>query len=338
MRHHDTEVRMTRIGLVLGAGGMTGQAYHAGVLAALAEHTGWDPREARVIVGSSAGSVTGSVLRLGASAPDLAAYASDQPLSDEGAALFALLGERERDFPPFDLSRLARGWRVPSPRLAARTLRRPWALRAAAAAATLLPSGGIDLMEHTTALEQLAPASGWPEGLLVCATRRDDAARVVFGRPGAPTASLAAAVAASCAIPGYFAPVRVGTREYIDGGAHSPTNADVLRASGVDLAVVVSPMSARGGRARTADAVVRLAAHRRLERESARLRAAGIEVLAFEPTGRTLSFMGVNAMAQDRSAAVVQAAAEETARRLADPRVAVRVDHLRRSGPLRLAA
>jgi NTE family protein len=338
MRHHDTEVQMTRIGLVLGAGGMVGQAYHAGVLATLAEHTGWDPRDARVIVGSSAGSVTGSVLRLGASAADLAAYASDRPLSDDGAALFARLGSRQRDFPPFDLTRLARGWRVPSPRLAVRTLRRPWALRPAAAAAALLPGGGIDLLEHTSAFEQLVPSSEWPEGLLICATRRDDAARVVFGRPGTPKASLAAAVAASCAIPGYFAPVRVGTREYVDGGAHSPTNADVLRASGIDLAVVVSPMSARGGRARTADSVVRLAAHRRLQRETARLRAAGIEVLAFEPNARTLQVMGVNAMAQDRSAAVVQAAAEETARRLADPRVAVRVDRLRRSGPVRLAA
>jgi NTE family protein len=161
---------------------------------------------------------------------------------------------------------------------------------------------------------------------------------VVFGRPGAPEASLASAVAASCAIPGYFAPVRVGSREYVDGGAHSPTNADVLRTTGVDLAVVVSPMSAHGGRARTADAVVRRSAHRRLQRETARLRAAGIEVLAFEPTARTLRVMGVNAMAQDRSAAVVQAAIEETARRLADPRVAVRVDRLRRARQIPLAA
>lgn len=329
---------MTRIGLVLGAGGMTGQAYHAGVLAALAERTGWDPRDARVIVGSSAGSVTGSVLRLGASASDLAAYAADRPLSAEGSALFASLGAREREFPPIDLARLARGVRLPSPRLATRALRRPWAVRPAAAAATLVPRGTIDLLSHTTVLDDHVADAGWPEGLLICTTRRDDGARVVFGRPGAPTASLGSAVAASCAIPGYFTPVRIGTREYVDGGAHSPTNADVLRASGVDLVVVVSPMSARSGRARTADAVIRLAAHRRLQREAARLRAAGIDVLAFEPTPRTLEVMGVNAMAQDRSAAVVEAAEAETTRRLADPRLAVRLDRLRRSGPTHLAA
>jgi hypothetical protein len=34
---------VARIGLVLGAGGVTGGAFHAGVLAALADGTGWDP-------------------------------------------------------------------------------------------------------------------------------------------------------------------------------------------------------------------------------------------------------------------------------------------------------
>jgi hypothetical protein len=39
------------------------------------------------------------------------------------------------------------------------------------------------------------------------------------------------AVAASCAIPGYFAPLDIGGVEYFDGGVRSPTNADVLRSS-----------------------------------------------------------------------------------------------------------
>ena len=53
---------MRRIGLVLGAGGMAGQAYHAGVLSALADG-GWDPRSAEVIVGTSAGSISAALLR-----------------------------------------------------------------------------------------------------------------------------------------------------------------------------------------------------------------------------------------------------------------------------------
>ena len=54
-----------RIGLVLGAGGVAGGAFHAGVLAALEEATGWDPRTAAVVVGTSAGSITGATLRAG---------------------------------------------------------------------------------------------------------------------------------------------------------------------------------------------------------------------------------------------------------------------------------
>src|SRR6185369_6425583 len=79
--------RMARIGLVLGAGGVVGHAFHAGVLAALTEKTGWDPRAAEVVVGTSAGSVVGALLRAGASAPDLLARATGQPLSREGRLL-----------------------------------------------------------------------------------------------------------------------------------------------------------------------------------------------------------------------------------------------------------
>lgn len=320
--------KLTKIGLVLGAGGVVGQAYHAGVLSALAEHTGWDPRAADVTVGSSAGAVTGAVLRLGGSASDMAAYATDQPLSPDGAALFATFGPRERDFPPFAVATILRGWRAPSPRAALGLLRRPWALRPASALATLLPAGQVDITQHTAVLDAHVGHSAWPDGLLVCTVRRSDGRRVVLGRPGAPATTLGRAVAASCAIPGYFTPVRIGDHEYVDGGAHSPTNADVLVRERLDLVVVVSPMSAKGGRATAPGGLMRLAAHRALWREVAQLRATGTEVICFEPEREALAVMGVNAMAEDRSSGVVEAAAAETHRRLSDPRLAVRLDHL----------
>ena len=88
----------------------------------------------------------------------------------------------------------------------------------------------------------------WPErDLWICAVRRRDGRRVVFGRPGSPDAPLHLAIAASCAVPGYFAPVKIHDHTYIDGGAHSPTNAAILRERGLDLVVVVSPMSGPTG-------------------------------------------------------------------------------------------
>jgi NTE family protein len=163
----------------------------------------------------------------------------------------------------------------------------------------------------------------------VCAARRDHGRRVVFGRRGSPPAKLSAAVAASCAIPAYFAPVLIGSREYVDGGVHSATNADVLSRAGLDLVIVVAPMSAAHGRSRHADAAVRWAMHRRLDREVRRLRDAGTEVIRIEPSARTLAVMGLNAMAEDRSSAVVDAAYDDAASLVATPRTRFRLAALR---------
>src|SRR3712207_8998797 len=54
-----------RVGLVLGAGGVLGGAWHTGALAALARETGWDPGSADYIVGTSAGSVIGAFTAAG---------------------------------------------------------------------------------------------------------------------------------------------------------------------------------------------------------------------------------------------------------------------------------
>jgi NTE family protein len=315
---------MPRVGLVLGAGGVVGQAYHAGVLAALELDLGWDPRTADVIVGSSAGSVTGALLRFGVSAEDLAAWAVDVPLSLSASELRTALEEGDREFPPLTWRDLLRRWRLPHLSLLARTARRPWALRPSVAAMTMVPAGTVDLESRLAAFGE-ASQGGWPDGLWICTVRRDDGGRVVFGRPGGPTTTVAKAVAASCAIPGYFAPVRIGDRDHLDGGVHSPTNADVLRHEDLDLVIVLSPMSASRGRSRGIDAGFRLSSHRRLRREVARLRARGTEVVRFEPSDRVLRVMGVNAMATDRAAAVVREALLDAGAHALRPSVAERL-------------
>ncbi|MDP1820839.1 MAG: patatin-like phospholipase family protein [Acidimicrobiales bacterium] len=209
---------------------------------------------------------------------------------------------------------VARAWRAPTVRLIGRTLRRPWAFRPSVTAMTMLPAGEVDLLEHAAVLD--AHGDQWPDGLQLCVTRRDDGGRVVFGRGDAPRPPLGAAVAASCAIPGYFAPVEIDGVEYFDGGVHSPTNADVLAKAELDLVVVVSPMSAAHGRDTSVTAPWRLAAHRRLGRELQRLRRAGTGVMAFEPDRLTRSAMGLNPMAEDRAPEVIAAARREVRDRL----------------------
>jgi NTE family protein len=306
------------IGLVLGAGGVVGQAYQAGVLAALQRETGWDPRAASVIVGTSAGSVTGAALRVGVPATDLAASLYGMPTSRRGGAILErILPADAGPLPTPSVRSLLRPWNLPSPALLTRVARRPLAFRPQVAAVTLLPRGQVDISERARGLDEHIGDS-WPDGLRICAVRRTDGARVVFGRTGAPQARLAPAVLASCAIPGYFRPVTIEETEYVDGGVHSATNADVLRSEGLDLVVIVSSMSAAHGSANGADGLLRRTVHRRLEREIARLEAAGTTVVSLEPGAGSRRAMGLRAMAEDRGSRVIEAAYEETVERIDD--------------------
>lgn len=327
---------MTRVGLVLGAGGLVGQAFHAGVLAALEQDLGWDPRTADVVVGTSAGSLTGAALRVGVPAHDLAAWSAEVALSDEGRPFLEALGTDGPDLPGPTARDLLRPWRLPSPALLGRMVRRPWAIRPAAVAMSLVPSGRVDLSAHAEPVHQLL-GDAWPDGLRICAARCSDGGRVVFGRPGSPPASMTAAVLASCAIPGYFRPVEVDGVRYFDGGVHSPTNADVLRDVDLDVVVISSPMSAARGRSRVPDAGFRWSAHRRLRREVRRLEAKGTTVVVFEPTGPVLDQMGTNAMADDRADRVMRAAFFATGARAASDRTAERLAPLA-TRPTRAAA
>jgi NTE family protein len=308
------------IGLVLGAGGVVGQAYQAGVLAALEREIGWDPRLAKVVVGTSAGSVTGAALRVGVPATDLAASLYGVPTSRRGGALLRrILPSDHGPLPSPTVISMLRPWNLPSPALLARLVRRPLAFRPEVAAMTLVPRGQLDISERASGLDELI-GERWPEGLRICAVRRSDGARVVFGRLGSPSARLAPAVLASCAIPGYFKPVTIGGTEYIDGGVHSVTNADVLRNEDLDLVVIVSSMSAAHGSANGADGLLRRTVHRRMEREVARLQGAGIAVISLEPGTESRRVMGLRAMAEDRAPRVIEAAYEETRQRvLASP-------------------
>ena len=307
------------VGLVLGAGGVVGQAYQVGVLAALEREAHWDPRDADLIVGTSAGSVTGAAIRVGVPASDLAASTYGVPMSRTGGALLKRIIPDDSPLPVPSVTSLFRPWNPPSLALIGRTVRRPLAFRPEVAAMTLLPRGRVDISERARALHEMVGDS-WPEGLWICAARRADGARVVFGRDGSPHAPLASAVLASCAIPGYFAPITIEGTEYFDGGVHSNTNADVLKTQRLDTVIVVSSMSASPGHSAGADGLLRWSVRRRLEREINHLELGGTTVIRLEPGPETRRAMGLWAMAEHRAPRVVEAAYEETRSRvLSDP-------------------
>jgi NTE family protein len=305
-----------RVGLVLGAGGLVGLAYHAGVLAAIHHHTGWDPRSSDVIVGSSAGSIIAALLRHGASAEDLAAIMVDAPVSDQRFS-----DVRASDpLPRPGWADVVRAVQPPSPITVGRSV---WNMRharpIAAAASSLRGIVRID-----DALEPLrALGDDWPERRMWIVAVGPDGRRRVFGRTTDGDASMppiSSAVAASCAVPGLFVPVHIGGVRYADGGAHSPTNADVLVDDPPPLIVVSSPMSAQHHAERGRwDAILRRRCHDWLEHEAAVLRAAGADVLVIEPGHDELRVMGTNAMASDRGRTVVRAAFLATGKALERP-------------------
>ena len=305
---------MGRVGLVFGGGGVVGHAFHAGVLAALAE-IGFDPRAAEVILGTSAGSWVGVYLRAGLAAADLAAATSGEPCSPAGERLF----EPVRAAGPIPPPTPVVGWerlplvRTGSPALLARLARRPWEARLGIVAAAALPAGRRSTACFVAGLDPLFPGGAWPErSLWITAIRLDTGGRVVFGAPGAPTVSVGQAVAASCAMPSFFEPLVVEGVRHADGGCHSPTNLDLLAGCGLDLVIVSSPMSGGDGRQ------PRRRLHGlELRSEATRVRRSGTEVIAIEPDAGLVALMGRDSMDETRRRPVVAATRELARRRFA---------------------
>jgi NTE family protein len=303
---------MARIGLVLGAGGILGHAFHTGVLAALAEATGWDPRDAEVVVGTSAGSVVGSLLRAGLSAEDHYARFIGGTISDDGARLFEQLGPPQ-PVPPFS----GFGWPfMASPETWLSAVRRPWATRPGVLLAATLPAGRIPTDNIAVGLRRVY-GTGWAaRPLWICAVQLGSGERVVFGRDGVRAVGLPDAVRASCAIPAYFEPVTIDGARYVDGGAWSTTNLDVLAGLGLDLIVVSSPMSTAAGTLRLGlDVPTRLLCHWRLLQERVRVRLRGTPVVVFEPGAAEQAVLGFDAMNARKRRAVAEVARAAVRRR-----------------------
>ncbi|MFB7878645.1 patatin-like phospholipase family protein [Nocardia sp. NPDC056064] len=331
----------TRRGLAIGCGGVLGFAWTAAALAAVERALDWDARTAEVLIGTSAGAEIVAALGSGRTPADLLAALDAAPGADPVLARHVAVDPGK--LPP--LPRLG----LPGLGLIGAGVRRGSAYTALAG---LLPLGGGDAGWLRDFGRALAAPDGWvrhPATWLIAA----DAAtgeRVAFGaasslpaaRPVAaqsaaraaepdgrmPAVALGDAIAASWAIPGWFPPVRIADRDYVDGGAVSSVSADLLAPLELDEVVVIAPMTSAGGEPATGvdrvERLLRAQMTRGLDREIAQLRAAGTRVIRVEPSAVDLAVMGPNFMDIARRAATL-----EIARRTAPTRVAaaVRVAH-----------
>jgi NTE family protein len=215
--------------LVLGVGGLVGEAWMAGFLAGVEERTGIDFRRLDGYVGTSAGSIVAATLAAGVSprrppVGEAVEADEDEPVRVDPAWRRARRAAFAATYP---IANLARGATAPAMAFA----------RAALLAS--LPSGRQPVIELRRAIAQLG---GEFDGRLrIVAVDQGSGKRVVFGAPDAPSASVVDAVAASCAVPSIYPEVSIGGRRYVDGGVWSPSNLDAADVDAGDRVLCLLP-------------------------------------------------------------------------------------------------
>jgi NTE family protein len=268
---------MTGRALVLGGGGPVGLAWQSGLLAGFAQ-AGADLGRADFILGTSAGSLLGARLALGAVTADLAEALLAQPARPPGAAVHDLA-------PVLTLVESAQSGQ-----------RNPAEVRRELGALALGASVGgeaayLAMMTHAVGGP---PTPAWPgRGYACTAVDAEDGGFQLWDR--ASGVDLAAAVASSCSVPGVYPPVSIQGRRYIDGGMRSFTNADI--AADYELVVVVAVLPAG------APAFL----IRQLDEEVESLKAGGATVVAITPDPAAAEAIGPQLLDPGRTVAAVRA-------------------------------
>jgi NTE family protein len=291
--------------LVMGGGGVLGEAWLSALLAGVAEGGGFDAREAGGFIGTSAGSIVAASLAAGI---------------DPAERLELRHGDGDgRTFAAGAMAPAGRG-RLPWPLTAA--------LHAGGAAAAPLASLALSSSAVGGALMRRAMLRRVPTGerslgelgrmidaagvrfdgrLLIAAVELGSGRRVMLGAPGAPPCSVAQAVLASCSIPGVFAPVVIGGRDYVDGGAWSPTNMDAAEVERGDRVLCLNPTGSLRPTVGAPAGAIGPISRTRSSGEALALRHRGARVRTINPDASSAAAMGVDLMNPNKRAAVIAA-------------------------------
>jgi NTE family protein len=241
--------RRSKTALVLGGGGFTGGVYEIGALRALdLLSVNRTVNQFDVYVGTSAGSFVAAAVANGVTPEEMMRVIVQQvPTAFPDARVSSLLKPNYKEFVtrgllfPLRLAHLLRVLALDIGQVSAVDI----VLGLAEALPTGLYSGeGIEHYvqrilsdpDRTDDFRELTAE------LYVAATDLDSCDRVVFGSEGWDEVTISKAVSASSALPMIYKPVRIGDREYVDGGIVSTTNLDIAVEAGAKFIVVVNPL------------------------------------------------------------------------------------------------
>ncbi|WP_127782220.1 patatin-like phospholipase family protein [Rhodococcus sp. X156] len=282
---------MTRTALVIGCGGTIGGAWIIATLKALADESGFDPAQASVVQGTSAGAELLTILGGGATVDDLVAMQREE--SDDPRL------RRHLENTP--------SGRPPLPRL---PLLNPSLLKTQsglAALTGLVPRGTGSQAWLQQLADDFTDSTGHlarPVRMVAYDYQRGE--RVAFGAPDAPPATVSEALRASWAIPGWMRPVTIGTRSFVDGGAASTASVDLISPADADRIIVLAPMASDPGvrvpglGGVLEDRVIRRPMSATLAAEIATARARGQHVVPILPSAADLAGLGAHFMLRSR--------------------------------------
>jgi NTE family protein len=284
--------------LVLGVGGVLGEAWTTGMLAGISSQTGCDFRECECLIGTSAGSIVAARLA-GGEAPRLPLDVDEIEMPAPNGASAVATAANGGSFDALARRAAALGMAVGAPfaplALAATA---PGGAMARAAVLARSPSGRFDLDGLGERIDELGVR--FDGRLRIVAVDRARGRRVVFGEPSSPDARVGQAVEASCAVPGIFRPITIGSRTYVDGGVWSPTNLDLAPVGRGARVLCLTPTGGVGA-LRSVTFPWRAISRSATTVELAALRRRGADVTVIAPDRDSARAMGEDLMNPKRS-------------------------------------
>jgi len=302
---------------VCAGGGVTGALYEIGCLRALDELLDRSVMDLDLYVGISGGAFVASLLASGVSPAEMYEQVTSRTRNPFGATSAPLYRLGIMEF----LRRSARAPRVLKEALATALTGEGGSISDLALSLfELLPPGLLEtsgLQEYLSRLfksrGQADTFSGLARELYVVAVDLDRGESVAFGEEGHRNVPVSRAVQASAALPGLYRPVRIGKRDYVDGGVKKTAHINLAIRHGADLVICINPIvpilnRAAGGRFKghlsshgvtyVLDQALRIMLHGRMEYGLERYRAEHpeVDILLIEPGRDDIQMFAYNIM------------------------------------------